>query len=129
MSIRSVLLPLLLMALIFMESSIPMDGGPDDIKFLTDLNPNFQNLLHIPLYACLSFLWIRFFVQLRVNTAKRVVLTLFVTILYGLLDEFHQTFVPGRFGGLLDLYLDILGAITGVCVFYAYLFFQQKMWK
>ncbi len=113
---RLVLMPFLLMVLIFIESSIPMDGGPHDIKFLTDLNPDLQNLLHIPLYACLSFLWLRAFLRLRVNTAKGVVLALFITILYGCLDEVHQTFVPGRYGGLMDIYLDITGAILGVLI-------------
>lgn len=114
---RAALLPLLLMALIFAESSIPMDGGSHDIKFLTDLNPNVQNLLHIPLYACLSFLWVRTFSRLRVNTAKGVVLALFITIAYGCLDEVHQTFVPGRYGGLIDIYLNTVGAFIGVALF------------
>lgn len=105
------------MAVIFVESSIPMDGGPNDIKFLTDLNPNLQNLLHIPLYACLSFLWLRAFSRLRVNVAKGVVLALFVTILYGCLDEVHQTFVPGRYGGLIDIYLNTVGAVMGIALF------------
>ncbi|ACN15115.1 VanZ-like family protein [Desulforapulum autotrophicum HRM2] len=114
---RAARLPLLLMVLIFAESSIPMDGGPHDIKFLTDLNPNLQNLLHIPLYACLAFLWFRSFSRLRVNTAKGVVLALFITILYGSLDEVHQTFVPGRYGGLIDIYLNTVGAVIGIFLF------------
>jgi VanZ family protein len=118
---RMFFLPLLLMVLIFVESSIPMDGGPGDIKFLTDLNPDIQNLLHIPLYACLSFLWVRAFSRLRVNSAKGVVLALFITILYGCLDEVHQTFVPGRYGGLMDIYLNTVGAVIGIVLF--------KLWK
>lgn len=108
--------PLLLMVFIFIESSIPMDGGPGGIKFLTDLDPNLQNLLHIPLYACLSFLWFRAFSYSGVSTAKRVVLALFITIAYGCLDEVHQTFVPGRYGGLMDIYFDTVGAITGFLI-------------
>jgi VanZ family protein len=118
---RAALLPLLLMALVFVESSIPMDGGSRDIKFLTDLNPNLQNLLHIPLYACLSFLWVRAFSRLRVNTAKGAVSALFITILYGCIDEVHQTFVPGRYGGLIDIYLNTVGAVIGIVLF--------KLWK
>jgi VanZ family protein len=114
--VRATILPVLLMAMIFIESSIPMDGGPGDIKFMTNLNPNLQNLLHIPLYACLSFLWGRAFSRLKVNTAVGVVFTFFIVILYGSLDEVHQTFVPGRSGGLLDIYLNTLGAIIGIGV-------------
>jgi VanZ family protein len=125
----AIFLPLILMALIFIESSIPMDGGPGNIKLLTNLNPNLQNMLHIPLYACLSFLWLRAFSRLMVNTSVGMVLTFFFTILYGCIDEIHQIFVPGRYGGLLDIYLNMLGGITGFGVFFTYLFFKQKVLK
>ncbi len=36
---------------------------------------------------------------------------LWVTIFYGLSDEFHQMFIPGRTGRLFDLLFDALGAI------------------
>jgi VanZ family protein len=127
--VRAILLPLILMVLIFIESSIPMDGGPDNIKLLTNLNPNFQNMLHIPLYACLSCLWFRAFSQLRVNPSVGMVLTLFFAITYGCIDEIHQSFVPGRYGGLLDICLNILGVIIGIGVFYTYLVFKQKLCK
>ncbi|MEZ4273606.1 MAG: VanZ family protein [Myxococcota bacterium] len=34
----------------------------------------------------------------------------FITILYGLVDEFHQSFVPGRSPDLLDALADAAGA-------------------
>lgn len=112
--------PLTLMILIFIESSIPMDGGPDSIKFLTALDPTFQNLLHIPLYGMLAFLWSQSFQKSQFSNRKMVIMTLFLTILYGCLDEFHQTFVPGRYGGLLDIYLDSIGAVCGIVLFSLY---------
>ena len=114
--------PILLMVLIFIESSIPMDGGPDNIVFLTNLNPEIQNLLHIPLYGVLSFLWLRFFCASGKVTKKLVFYSLMLAIFYGCLDEFHQSFVRGRCGGLLDIYLDIVGAIFGTVLF-------LKPWK
>lgn len=108
--------PVLLMLLIFIESSIPMDGGPDSITFLMDLEPTIQNFLHIPLYGVLSFLWMRSLIINGFKPATALVTALFVTILYGCLDEVHQTFVPGRFGGLADIYLNSIGGIIGVFV-------------
>jgi len=112
--------PILLMLLIFIESSIPVDGGSNDIAFLTSLNPTLQNLLHIPLYGVLTFLWNRSFQRSHFSNGKMVLISLFLTIAYGCLDELHQTFVPGRYGGLLDIYLDGLGAFLGVFVFYLF---------
>ena len=37
-----------------------------------------------------------------------------VTVSYGVTDEFHQSFVPGRLADLQDLYADIAGAALGV---------------
>ena len=109
--------PVLLMVLIFIESSIPMDGGPHNITFLTNLDPDLQNLLHIPLYGVLSFLWVKLFLRTRRQEwpVKYIVgFSLIITVCYGCFDEFHQSFVPGRYGGLLDIYLDAGGAVLGV---------------
>ena len=111
--------PLVLMVLIFMESSIPMDGGPDNIAFLTNLDPQIQNLLHVPLYGMLAFLWLQFFCGQRKLTKKIIFYSLVITICYGGLDEVHQSFVRGRYGGLLDVYLNVFGALAGT-VFFRY---------
>ena len=110
--------PVSFMVLIFIESSIPMDGGPDNIVFLTNLDPTLQNLLHIPLYGILSYLWCRSLCTHSGQiTLPAIILSLFITILYGCLDEFHQSFVRGRYGGLMDIYLNTIGAFCGVVVF------------
>lgn len=119
-NLKTYLAPLSLMLLIFIESSIPMNGGPNDVTFLTSLNPTFQNLLHIPLYGALAFLWNRSFHKNHISNGKMVLMSLFLTISYGCLDELHQTFVPGRYGGLLDIFLNISGAFLGVFVFYLF---------
>jgi VanZ family protein len=103
------------MGFIFIISSIPMDGGDDNIAFLTDLDPGLQNFLHIPLYGLLAFLWMQFLA----GTSRRpffwaLVFSLAVTIGYGCLDEIHQSFVPGRYGGLLDILLNSVGAVAGI---------------
>lgn len=117
-NLKPYFLPISLMLLIFLESSIPTDGGSNDIAFLTSLNPTLQNLLHIPLYGVLALLWIRSFQKNHFSNGKMILMTLFLTISYGCLDELHQTFVPGRYGGLLDIFLDSLGAFFGILVFY-----------
>ncbi len=44
---------------------------------------------------------------------------LIITSFYGLLDEIHQSFIPGRYNEFLDWVADSLGAIAGILlVFY-----------
>ena len=39
---------------------------------------------------------------------------MWTTILYGFSDEFHQMFIPGRTGRILDVLFDSLGAIIAI---------------
>jgi VanZ family protein len=45
---------------------------------------------------------------------RSIILTLVFATLYGLTDELHQSFVPGRVSSHLDLFADVFGA--GVAV-------------
>jgi len=40
--------------------------------------------------------------------------TVFVCLLYGMSDEFHQSFIPGRSVSVIDLLADLVGSIL-VC--------------
>jgi len=45
---------------------------------------------------------------------KPVLFTFFTIFFYGLLDEIHQIFIPGRKADLLDLTADVIGGIVGI---------------
>ncbi len=47
-------------------------------------------------------------------TASSAVLLWIVAVSYGMSDEFHQSFVPGRTPSLLDLLADAIGALVGI---------------
>lgn len=49
-------------------------------------------------------------------TLKRVVAVAFFCFVYASLDEFHQSFVPGRAPSLIDVGIDTLGSSIGVFV-------------
>jgi len=53
----------------------------------------------------------------------RVLLAVSLTVFYGMLDEAHQYFVPGREVSLGDLCADLVGGIVGVS---AWLFVRKK---
>jgi len=38
----------------------------------------------------------------------------FLTMIYAISDEYHQSFVPGRSGNLADLVIDATGAAAGL---------------
>ena len=65
--------------------------------------------LHIAEYAILFLLWLRFFHLVKIKS--KYFLALILTFVYGLSDEFHQSFIFGREGKLLDACVDGLGGL------------------
>lgn len=125
-------LALAYMALIFALSSVPGIPLPeDDGGLYVALPPTLQNLLHIPLFAGLAGLWQRALWKPVPRPRYRDLLAILITVGYGILDEWHQSFVPGRTSSLSDLGLDTVGAVIGVVVgiqLYAYfLHFRRRL--
>ena len=105
------------MGLMFVLSSIPMDGESEHLKFLMEITPTVQNLLHIPLFGLLAYLWLNALTKNGCPAKKKLIITIIITLGYGLLDEFHQTFVPGRYGSLIDSLLNLVGIFMGILFF------------
>ena len=111
--------PLLYMALIFAISSMKQPPLPmPEFEWLT-----IDKLYHFIEYAILGGLLTRAFVK----AGPSVVPSRFawhaaavLSILYGASDEWHQTFVPGRFATFADWIADVLGSIAGVLGVYLY---------
>jgi len=74
-----------------------------------------DKLLHLLEYAVLSFLIARAAVNSRSLKLKLHfrLLAISLAFVYGLSDEFHQYFVPGRCADVLDLFADGAGALLG----------------
>jgi VanZ family protein len=65
---------------------------------------------HMFVFGVLAVLWAR-----ALGRRRWTLLWAFLfTALYALLDEFHQTFVPGRHADPLDLACDAAGAMLGL---------------
>ena len=50
------------------------------------------------------------------NVARSVVISLCISIVYAVSDEYHQSFTPGRFPSVVDIGIDAAGALIGVGV-------------
>jgi hypothetical protein len=95
--------PLIWMAAIFAVSA---DSDPPAPALVSD------KLMHLIAYALLAVVVFR---AVAGGLPARVTwlsagFTLLITGLYGLSDEIHQSYVPGRTAELNDLYADIAGA-------------------
>ncbi len=113
-----VIWPLLYMAGIFGLSSISDQGAANDtLNPLAWISPNVQNFLHLPVYGGLAFLWFWALRHWLAKSGYKYLLALTLTLGFGLLDEWHQTFVPGRFGSLTDAVFNLIGAVIGLLIY------------
>ena len=102
---------ILYMVFIFILSSIP------DTDEKIYISVTLQNLLHTPLFGILAFLWMRAFYYNKFAFADAIKYTLLITMAYGIFDEFHQSFVPGRDASIMDVGLDFVGCIAGAFIY------------
>lgn len=54
----------------------------------------------------------------RIRSKKQILLSVLFCALFAVLDEWHQTFVPGRSGAVKDCILDTFGSLCGAVTFY-----------
>ncbi len=57
------------------------------------------------------------------RTSVLFLVTVTICILYGIGDEFHQSFISGRFASAADLVADTLGAVAAC---FAWFFWKRK---
>lgn len=75
-----------------------------------------DKLIHVVAYAPLGLL-IAFALSRSVPKGNLLFLTSILALFYGLTDEFHHYFVPGRSASGLDLMADGFGALIGGSIF------------
>jgi VanZ family protein len=103
--------PIVWMILLFTLSSLSFGSyTPGSI-------PNEDKFFHAGLFGMLSIL--SFFAltyERGLPVMKAAFLSVLITAAYGALDEFHQSFTPGRMPDILDWFADVAG---GTLVFLA----------
>lgn len=104
---------LLYMAFIFYMSSMPEPPLPLSV---TDKQAHFSG------YSVLGLLIARAAAR---GLGRRVTWTMalvaiVITIAYGISDEYHQSFVPGRDSDIHDVYADSLGGVIGTVACWAW---------
>ncbi len=101
-------------ALIFVVSSMSRLAPPDiGITF-------FDKIIHCFEYGLFYLLALRAAGGAPVGFSRRTAyaLAFVLTVIYGALDEYHQSFVPGRDADVYDLLADTCGAILAAAGYF-----------
>ena len=102
--------PLALMGVIFAFSAQPsLDSG------LGVIDQVGRKVIHFAQYALLCFLLWRPLAA-STNPRRAVLLAFLLTSAYAMTDEYHQTFVEGRSGTVLDIGIDAIGVLIALAL-------------
>ena len=108
---------LLVMGIIYFLSSVPGDrlALPDIV--------NIDKVAHMTIYGVLAFTaFYAFGSRLRQLHPRLIpLLVILICTLYGVSDEFHQSFVPNRSPDVFDVMADSTGAVLVCIISTAYL--------
>jgi len=92
------------------------------------INPPLRKVMHASVYFVLAF-----FIMLLFNIifnhdyyVLSLILALALCSGFAMTDEFHQTFVAGRTGQMMDVIIDSLGAIVGMFFYSTYHIVYKK---
>lgn len=69
---------------------------------------------HVTEYLILAILMYNALYNFNINNIK---LAFLLSVIYSCTDEFHQLFVPGRTGRLVDVLIDSIGIIIGLYLY------------
>ncbi len=87
---------------------------------LPQVMPSSDTVAHVVAYAVLGWLWTVALRQTWEGCSSLAILlfALLFTLVYGLSDEWHQSFVPGRVSSMADVIADVIGGGLGAGSFF-----------
>ena len=117
-----------LVFLFFNSSEGYVDSNMRSYYFLKKLNINngeisyeinilIRKLAHLFEYMVLAVILIIIFKLFSFRKSTLCTTTLFLIILIGTLDEFYQSFIPGRSSLVSDVLIDTLGGVLAVILY------------
>ena len=99
-----------------LTSLVPMDIKGNQTSFWAGLDPSVQNILHVPMFILLVFLFNNVLEGIELGRRQAVFLMLGATMFLAVLMEAIQAVVPGRYPSLGDMFLNLAGVVLGICL-------------
>jgi VanZ family protein len=71
-------------------------------------------------YLILSILIANALFVNKIKGRASLPIIMFICLLYAVLDEFHQSFIPGRSALVNDILIDFAGSLIGIGIYYVF---------
>ncbi|MGG7177092.1 VanZ family protein [Clostridium paraputrificum] len=105
------------------ESKVPIkkevkSGIKDKLNITISEEVIIRKLAHMFEFFLLAILVALTLIAFGMNGKSAIIYVLFIVLMYAVLDEFHQIYVPGRTSSVRDVLIDFTGGFLGTICFY-----------
>jgi VanZ family protein len=99
-----------LLTALLLAASFALSSIPDVDSWNGPLITAFFNVMHVPLFGAVAFCAYRTLAKGRELSMPAMALAFVASVVYAVVDEWHQSFVAGRSASLSDVIVDVTGA-------------------
>ena len=107
------------------ESLLQLIQFMPETLFGLELSLIIRKCAHLFEYFVLGMLFINVLMECYLPY-RAGALSLIYVFMYATTDEFHQTFVRGRSGQIMDVFIDTIGGLLAVSLYVGYKLIQEK---
>ena len=95
-------------------------------EFIRKLNKLIRKVAHGFEFLVLAILISFALESFNIKNREVIIYTLFFVLLYAVIDEFRQIYIPGRNSNVKDIVIDFIGGIGGVVISQVVFIFKNK---
>lgn len=88
----------------------------NDSEFIIKLNKYIRKFAHGFEFLVLSLIVLSALKSFNIKNRDCIIYTLFIVLLYAVIDEYRQLYIPGRTSSVRDVVIDFIGGIGGVII-------------
>ncbi len=88
----------------------------NDDYFIKKLNKYIRKFAHGFEFLVLALIVFSALKSFNIKNRECIIYTLFIVLLYAVIDEYRQLYIPGRTSSVRDIVIDFIGGIGGVII-------------
>ena len=86
-----------------------------------------RKIAHFSIYTLVGLLLMGLLSTYKIKENWRIMLSVFLGMIYAISDEIHQGFTPGRLPRIADVYIDTLGVILGILLILLFIKIYERI--
>ena len=94
--------------------------------YINILHPIIRKLAHFGVYTVVGFSTMGFMCTFNMKNILKCLVSFSIGSCYAIMDELHQSFIPGRTSSIFDVAIDSLGTLAGIFILVVIIIFTES---